>query len=71
MDCATSMALREYEARIDRADMIDGMWEQDTKYLYEQLEKIAEEYRSIAMRYEDDFNVDIDWLEDAEQALGK
>jgi hypothetical protein len=71
MDCATSMALREYEAKIDRADGISEMWIQDTKHLYEQLEKIAEEYGSIALRYEEDFNVDIDWLEDAEQALGK
>lgn len=70
MECANTSALNAYLRKLDKADEIDAMWEVSTKHLYEQLEKIAEEYRSIAMHFSDEYSADMDWQEDAKNAMG-
>lgn len=54
-------ALQEKERKEDRVDTISSAYDAEVMPLANKIRELAEEIKNIAMRYEDDFNLEMDY----------
>lgn len=56
-------ALNVQERKEDRADFYSSAYDVEVMPLTDKIRELAEEIKNIAMRYEDDFNLDMDYYQ--------